>query len=300
MDRLDALYLFVAVAEDGGFSAGARRRGVSPASATRAVNALEARLGLGLFVRTTRAVRLTEAGQDYLDRVRLVLDGLERADASALGASTRPTGRLRITGPVRFGVLHLMPTLAAFLDAYPQVTAEAVLLDRIVNLIDEGFDVALRIGSLPESGLVARRVGEVRQVVCAAPHYLDRHGVPRRPADLANHEVVSVDPVTPRSEWRFAGGVVARIAPKLTVNVNEAAIEAARRGQGLTRVLSYQVADAVAAGALRIVMADHEPAPIPVHLVHAEGRAASAKLRAFLDLAGPVLRSRLGSERIGR
>jgi len=292
VDRIDELRLFLAVAEHGGFSAGARAVGRSPASATRAVEGLERRLGVVLMTRTTRAVHLTGPGRAYCDRARVILEDLAQADATASGAGTVPAGRLRLTGPVRFGVLHLVPILASFLDAFPQIETDLVFVDRVVNLIDEGFDAALRIGSLPDSGLVARRVGAVRRVVCAAPAYLERHGVPEDPADLPGHRIVAAGQETPTAEWRF-GNAAIRVRPRLSVNAMEAAIEAARLGQGITRVLSYQVADAVVSGDLRIVLADHEPAPLPVHLIHAEGRAASAKLRAFLDHATDGLRERL-------
>lgn len=188
-----------------------------------------------------------------------------------------------------------MPVLATFLDDHPQVTAEAILVDRIVNLIDEGFDVALRIGRLPDTGLIARRVGQVRRVVCAAPSYLDSQGEPDAPADLADHAIVAAGPVTPTETWRFANGATVRVAPRLIVNAVEAAIEMARAGQGVTRVLSYQVADAVQSGHLKILLESFEPEPLPVHLVHAEGRGASAKLRAFLDMAAPALARRLAT-----
>lgn len=295
MDRFDALRLFVAVADHGGFAAGARAIGSSAPSATRAVNDLENRLGVKLFVRTTRSVRLTEPGHAYLDRSRQLLDDLAHADALASGAAAVPAGRLRITTPVRFGVLHLMPVIGSFLERNEAVTADIVFVDRVVNLIEEGFDVALRIGPLPDSGLVARRVGEVRRVVCGAPDYLSRHGEPGAPADLASHAIVSASAVSATDEWRFAGGIAVPVAPRIRMNEVEAAIAGARSGQGLTRVLSYQISDDVAAGRLCVVLRDYEPEPLPVHLVHAEGRIASAKLRAFMEHAAPALQKRMAA-----
>ncbi|MDW4497198.1 LysR family transcriptional regulator [Sulfitobacter sp. D35] len=293
MDRFEALRLFVAVADHEGFAAGARAIGASAASATRAVTTLEERLGVKLFVRTTRSVRLTEPGRIYLDRSRQVLDDLGQADALASGAAAVPTGRLRITTPVRFGILHLMPVIGSFLDQNDAVTADVVFVDRVVNLIEEGFDVALRIGPLPDSGLVARRVGEVRRVVCAAPDYLDRRGEPEHPDDLGAHAIVSATTVTATDEWKFGDKVSATVNPRIRMNSVEAAITGARLAHGLTRVLSYQISDDVAEGRLRIVLRDFEPAPLPVHLVHAEGRIASAKVRAFIDHSVEALKERL-------
>lgn len=292
MDRIQALQVYVAVAEAGSFAAGARATGLSAPSATRAINALEDRLGARLLVRTTRVVRLTDVGQAYLEEVRGILADLQAADDLASGAAARPTGQLRLTAPVEFGRLYIAPLLAEFLDLFPDVSATLLTVDRVVNLAEEGFDIGLRIGPLPPSGLMAVRVGQVRRVVCAAPGYLRAHGMPGRPEDLRAHKIVSVAGVSPTPDWRFGthGEQVVRIAPRLQVSTVGAAVGLARAGWGMTRVLSYQIGPDLDDGLLRTVLDDHEPAPLPVHLVHPEGRRVAAKVRSFLDFARDRLR----------
>lgn len=293
MDRLQTLEVFLAVAEAESFAAGARRLGLSAPSATRGINALEARLGARLFTRTTRRVRLTDVGRAYLDDARHVLATLQAADDAARGATATPVGRLRLTCSTEFGRIYVMPILTAYLDAHPQVSGDVLMVDRVVNMVEEGFDVAVRIGSLPPSGLAAIRVGQVRRILCGAPAYFERHGMPRRPADLAQHRIVSAAPVSPGGDWRFGSGPQAetiRVTPRLTVSSVAAAIAVARAGWGLVRVLSYQVGPELAAGHLNAVLDSAAPAPLPIHLVHVEGRRAPAKVRSFLDFAAPRLR----------
>jgi DNA-binding transcriptional LysR family regulator len=293
MDRIQMLEVFVAVAEAGSFAGGARATGLSPPSVTRGVTELEERLGARLFLRTTRVVRLTEVGRDYLEEVRGILTDLRAADDLASGTAARPTGHLRITAPVEFGHIHVAPILADYLDAHPDVSADLLTVDRIVNLVEEGIDVALRIGDLPPSGLTAVRVGHVRRVVCGTPDYFGRHGVPQTPADLAQHKIISIGGVTSTTEWRFGKGPgeIVRLKPRLFVSNVGAALELARRGWGVTRALSYQVDPELRGGTIRTVLDPFEPERLPVHLVHQEGRRVTAKLRSFLDFARDRLRA---------
>ncbi|WP_424970831.1 LysR family transcriptional regulator [Dinoroseobacter sp. S76] len=293
MDRLQSLEVFIAVAEAESFAGGARSLGLSAPSATRGVNALEDRLGARLFSRTTRRVRLTEVGKAYLEDARHILAQMQAADDAAAGAALSPVGTLRITCSNEFGRIYVSPVLTEFLDTYPDVSAQVLMVDRIVNMIEEGFDVAVRIGPLPSSGLSAVRVGSVRRIVCGAPAYLERRGVPQSPADLAAHQIVAAAPVSPVTDWRFGldQQQAVRVRPRLTVSSAAAAIAIARGGWGLTRVLSYQIGPDLQAGSLRTVLEDYEPEPLPIHLVHVEGRRAPAKIRSFVDFAKARLRA---------
>jgi DNA-binding transcriptional LysR family regulator len=295
MDRLDSMRVFVAVAEQRGFAAAARRLGLSAPSVTRAVAALEDRIGSPLLQRTTRALRLTEAGARYLADCKRILAEIDDAEASAAGSHRDPKGQLGITAPVMFGRMHVAPLLLDFLDRHPLVTARLLLLDRVVDLLEEGLDVALRIAHLPDSALHAVRVGAVRRVVCAAPNYLQRNGVPERPSDLASHSAITFARSPADAEWSFAApgtGTAERATPsaRLSVNAADVAIAAPVAGKGLARVLSYQIAPEIAPGRLAIVLAQYEAPPVPVHLVHLAGRRADAKLRAFIDFAAARLR----------
>ncbi|EEE38021.1 transcriptional regulator, LysR family [Rhodobacteraceae bacterium KLH11] len=292
MDRLQSLEVFIAVAETESFAEGARRMGLSAPSATRGVNALETRLGTRLFDRTTRRVRLNEVGKMYLEDARLIVAQLQAADDAAAGATTNPVGELRLTCSNEFGRIYVTPILTEFLDTFPDVSADVVMVDRVVNLIEEGFDVAVRIGSLPSSGLTAVRVGSVRRVVCGAPAYLERFGRPETPADLTGHQIVAAAPVSPTTEWRFGRDQsnIVRLKPRLRVNSIAAARAAVIQGWGLTRVLSYQVGPELQDGRLQSILEGFEPEPLPIHLVFVEGRRAPAKVRAFVDFAKERLR----------
>jgi DNA-binding transcriptional LysR family regulator len=290
MDRFQLMNVFVAVAEESGFAAGARRLRMSPPAVTRAVAALEQRLKVKLLNRTTRYVRTTEVGQRYLDDARRILAEADEADEAAAGVNAAPRGHLAVTAPVLFGRMFVMPVVVEYLNRYPDTAASAMLLDRVVNLIEEGLDVGIRIGELPDSNLQATAVGSVRLVVCASKEYLRRHGVPRRPEEVLQHSIIASSAGSASISWRF-GGRVLRIEPRLTVTTNDGAIEAALRGFGITRMLSYQVSSYVMAGDLRIVLEEHEPAPRPINIVHREGRHASAKVRAFVDLMAERLRN---------
>jgi DNA-binding transcriptional LysR family regulator len=295
MDRTDAIAVFIAVADHGSFAAAARRLGRSPASVTRAVADLESRLGVRLLTRTTRAVSTTEAGQRFLGGAKRVLADLDEIERAAAGQGTAPRGELRLTAPILFGRLHVLPIVTEFLDRFPEVQAALALVDRPVDLVEEGLDVAVRIGALGESSAVATRVGALRRIVVAAPDYLARRGTPQRPADLTDHDVVAFSGIAGVEHWVFreaAGDVNVAIRPRLVVSTAEAAIDAARAGFGLTRVLSYQAAGDVARGSLLRVLPGYEGDEVPIHLVYPGGRHPPPKLRAFLDFTTPRLRRR--------
>lgn len=288
MDRLEAMGAFVSVAERRGFAPAARALGVSPSTVTRLVASLEERLSIRLLHRTTRSVTLTPAGARYLERARRVLADVDEAERTARAERTEPTGRFVVTAPRLFGRREVAPLVCAFLARYPAVRGELRLSDRVENLIEEGIDVAVRIAHLDDSTLVARRLGSTRRVVVASPGYLTAHGVPRRPRDLVRHEVIHFSPGAAAPEWRFErDGREERVpvVPRFTTNAADAAISLAERGAGLTMALGYQVADAVASGRLRVVLAGHEPPPLPIQIVYPSARQLSASVRCFTDLA---------------
>lgn len=293
MDRLHLMNVFVAVAEAESFAGGSRKLGLSPPAATRAIAALEARLGVKLFNRSTRLVRTTEAGQRYLEDARRILAEVDKADDAVAGIAAAPRGHLAVTAPVLFGKMFVLPGILDYLRRYPGMEVSALFVDRVVNLLDEGLDVGVRIGDLPDSSLKALRVGTVRRVLCAAPEYLRRHGTPDKPTALAQHAIVSASGVSPTPEWKFryqGKTVVARVKPQLIINSNDAAVEAALQGFGITRLLSYQVASLVARKRLKIILPEFEPPPMPIHVLHREGRYATTKIRAFVDLIAERLR----------
>jgi DNA-binding transcriptional LysR family regulator len=288
MDRLDAMTTFVAVAELRGFTAAARRLRRSPSAVTRTIAALEDHLAVQLLQRTTRAVALTDAGVRYLEATRRILAEVDAAEHAARAERAEPAGRFAITAPQVFGRREVGPLVSDFLARYPAVTAELVLSDRVVDLVDEGFDVAIRIGELDDSSLRVRVVGKTRRVVVGSPAYLAAHKRVRSPADLANHALVQLRSLTP-TDWHFVrDGAAHRVAvrPVFATNSADAAIQRAERDGGLAMVLAYQVADAVKRGALAIVLSAYEPPPLPIQLVYPPGPWMSATLRAFIDLAG--------------
>jgi DNA-binding transcriptional LysR family regulator len=294
MDRLHLLSVFAAVAEAEGFAAGARKLGMSPPAVTRAVAALEDRLGVKLLTRTTRYVRVTEAGSRYLEYARRIIAEVDEADEVAAGMTATPRGHLGITAPVLFGRMFVMPGILEYLRRYPEMEVSAMFVDRVVNLLEEGLDVGVRIGELPDSSLQAIAVGSVRRVICAAPDYLERHGLPRSPADLVQHSVITATGVSPTAEWKFAvkeKTLGVKVKPRLSVTSNDAAIAAVLAGFGLTRLLSYQITPHLVSGELKIVLSDYETAPLPIHVIHREGRQSSAKVRAFVGLLVERLRS---------
>ncbi|WP_028451663.1 LysR family transcriptional regulator [Chitinilyticum aquatile] len=293
MDRFHQMTVYVAVAETESFAAAARKLALSPPAVTRAVAALEEDLGVKLLNRTTRYVRVTDAGQRYLDDARRILAELQEADEAAAGINAEPRGHLAITAPVLFGQLFVMPQVVRFLQRYPDVDVSALFLDRVVNMLEEGIDVGIRIGNLQDSSMRAIRVGQVRRVLCASPDYLAQHGIPATPDDLHRHQIVAASGVTPSVEWKFGEGdnsKTIRIKPRLTVTSNDGAIAAVRNGAGITRLLSYQVAAHLQSGELKTVLGEFETAPIPIHIVHREGRHGSAKVRSFVDFMAQALR----------
>ena len=294
MDQLHLINVFVAVVDAEGLAGAARKLGVSPPTVTRAINELESQLGVRLLTRTTRVVRVTEPGARYADDCRRILAELAQANASVAGMHSAPTGRLTLTAPVLFGARFVTPIVTEYLQRYPGVNASCWFLDRVVNMVDEGMDVAVRIGELPDSSMQAVRVGRVRRVICGAPAYLRQRGVPQVPEDLAAHDIVSAGAVAPGAEWRLlrdGAQCVVKLQPRMISTTNDAALAAAVGGFGLTRLLSYQVADQLRDGQLETVLGDFEPAALPVHLVHREGRHASRKARVLLDLAIERLRA---------
>lgn len=294
MDQIHLMNVFVAVGEEEGFAAAARRLDLSPAAVTRAIAGLEEQLGVKLLLRTTRNVRLTEAGRRYLDDTRAILASIDEANEVAAGVNAAPKGNLSVTASVLFGKSFVMPCIVQFLKTYPEVEVSALFLDRIVNLVDEGVDVAVRIGHLPDSSLKALRVGQVRRVLCASPGYLAQHALPQHPADLLQHTIIAATGISPRVEWKFGpvdDPTVVRLRPRLTVTSNDAAIEATCSGLGVCRLLSYQIADQLNDGRLKIILSDHEEAPWPVHLVHRESKFGSSKVRNFIDLLADQLRA---------
>jgi DNA-binding transcriptional LysR family regulator len=294
MDKFSLMTIFVAVVDTNGFAGAARKLAISPPAVTRAINELENQLGVRLLSRTTRMVRVTEAGARYADDCRRIIAELAVADESVSGTHGTPHGHLTLTAPVLFGAKFVMPIVTGYLQAYPDVSATCLFLDRIVNMLDEGVDVAVRIGELPDSSMQAIRVGQVRRVICASPAYLKKHGVPKTPEDLQKHNIVSASSVTPTPEWRLMKNGVphsVKLQPRLSTSTNDAAVNAAVAGFGLARLLSYQVADQLLDKRLKIVLEAFEPVALPVHVVHREGRHATQKARAFLDMAIARLRA---------
>jgi DNA-binding transcriptional LysR family regulator len=293
VDRLEAMTIFVAVVDEGGFAAAARQLKISPPVVTRAVNNLEARMGVRLLARTTRIVRLTEVGARFANDCRRVLADLAESEEAAAGTHRSVRGRLVITAPSLFGRMFITPIVTTYLRRYPDTEVECRFLDRVVNMMDEGVDVAIRIGPLQDSSYQALPVGQVRRVVCASPAYLRQHGTPLTPADLAQHVLISAVGLTPSPNWPFAlaeEAVIVNVRPRLTVSSNDDAIVAALDGFGMTRLLSYMVAKELAAGTLTEVLREHEATVLPIHVMQHEGRHAPGKVRAFLDMATEALR----------
>jgi DNA-binding transcriptional LysR family regulator len=291
------MLVFAAIVDAGSLSAAGRRLDVPLATVSRKLADLESHLGTRLITRSTRRLELTDAGRDYLEACRQILEQVEEAERAASGAFANVRGRLVVAAPVVFGRLHVVPAAAAFIERHPEVDVQLRLGDRNVNLIEEHIDVALRIGTLPDSSLVATPVGMVRRVVCASPGYLERFGTPRSIDELASHRCVTFDGLDATSAWTFLSPEGVRLQvpvhSRMTVSTADAAICAAALGLGLTRVLSYQVADALREGRLVRVLATDEPPAVPVNLIYpAQGRLPM-KTRAFIDLAAGMLRERL-------
>lgn len=293
MDRLGAMSVFVAVVTAGSLSAASRELRMPLPTVSRKVAELEAHLAAKLLVRGTRKLTLTESGEAYLASCRRILEAVAEAERGAAGEYNTPQGELVVTAPVAFGRLHLIPVAAQFLAAHDNVDLRLVLSDRSLNLVDDHLDLALRVGELPDSSLVAARIGKVRSVVCASPDYLQRRGIPQSPESLPEHDCVTFSALGSGDVWRFSGGAEVRVRSRMMVSTAEAALDATLCGVGLTRLLSYQVADSVRAKKLVVVLRKFEPAPVPVSLIYVRERRLSGKLRAFLDFATPLLRERV-------
>jgi DNA-binding transcriptional LysR family regulator len=283
MDRLDILRVFVNVANLGSFAEAARRLRLSPSVVTRAVAALEDELGVMLIVRTTRSLRLSERGEIYLQSCRQILEDYDQATRRVRGENAEPRGEMKVAAPVVFGRLHVLPVVNALLDAHPMLSIHLSLSDRNVHLIEEGVDIAVRIGELADSSLIATKLGAVSRVLVASPAYLARRGRPALLADLSHHDLVAFENMDRRSEWRFgADDRTVRVEPRLVVNSADAAIAAAEAGRGITRALSYQVEAGVRAGRLIVLLQGFAPPALPVSTLYPAGRIASANVAAFI------------------
>jgi DNA-binding transcriptional LysR family regulator len=296
MDRLEAMSIVVAAVDAGSLSAAGRRLGIPLATVSRKVSELEAHLKTRLFNRSTRKLELTATGQSYVEACRSILEDVGKAERDAAGEYSAPKGELTLTAPIVFGRLHVLPVVLGFLETYPDVDVRLVLVDRWINLLEDHVDLAVRIGELPDSSLVATRIGAIRSRLCASPAYLATRGTPKTLGDLGAHDCITFEGLSSPHTWLFATAKAETsvlVHSRLAVNTAEAAIDAALAGVGITRVLSYQIADAVAAGTLAIVLEKFEPAPSPVNLVYAGQARLPVKLRAFVDFAAPRLKARL-------
>lgn len=296
MDRLEAMSMLIEVVDKGSFSAAARSMNVPVTTVSRKISDLEAALGAKLLVRTTRRIDLTDAGLTYLSAARRIVEQVEDAEREASGEYTTPKGRLVITAPIQFGQLHVLPVVTDFLALFPQIDVSLLLLDRNVQLVEDHVDMAVRIGRLPDSSMVATTIGSMRMVICASPELIAGHGTPRTPADLQRMPCVTVDGPMSSLGWQLrdpatGAAVVATVTSRLSVTTVEAAVLAAVRHVGIIRLFYYQVADAVRAGRLKVVLEQFEPEPVPVSLIHAARGQLPLKMRRFLDFAAPRLRA---------
>ncbi|TNE39421.1 MAG: LysR family transcriptional regulator [Alphaproteobacteria bacterium] len=291
MDQFRALEVFISVAEEQSFAGAARKLGISSPSVTRIVSDLEQSLSALLFNRTTRIVTLTDVGTAYLSDAKRIVSEMEMANATASGAHRAPTGLLRVTASTLFGQHYISPIILEYLDMYPDVNVEGIFLERIVNLLEEGIDVAVRLGHLQDSSMIATKVGEVSWTICGCPEYFEKNGIPQTPDDLKDHKIIAVGPVPPYLEWRFADKKAVALKPRLVYSSVATSISAAESGWGLTRALSYQFSPSLRTGCLQTVLTEFQPDPIPINIVHMSGRRASAKVRAFIDLAVERLRA---------
>ena len=299
MDRLEAMSILVEAIEAGSLSAAGRRLRMPLATVSRKVSELEAHLKTRLLKRSSRKLSLTDAGESYVAAVRRILDAVGEAERGASGEYRAPQGELVVSAPILFGRLHVLPVAVEFLEAYPDIDMRFVFLDRIVNLLDERVDLAVRIGELPDSTLLAMRVGSIRRVVCASPRYLAKRGTPRTPGQLRDHDCVTFEGFAGSGTWSFGTAKkpeAVAIRSRLVINTAEAAVDAAVAGLGLTRVLSYQAASAMRAGALEVVLREFEPPPWPVSLVYTGGPFLPLKVRVFIDFAAPRLKAMLANE----
>jgi DNA-binding transcriptional LysR family regulator len=296
MDRLDAMSVFMTIVEAGSFSEASRRLGIPLATVSRKVSELEAHLKTQLLKRPARTLTLTDQGRSYMAACKRIVEQVEEAEREASGEYRVPMGELAITAPSPLGHMHLLPVALEFMQAYPQIHLRLLLSDRVVNMLEENVDVAVRIGELKDSSMIATRIGSIRHVVCGSPGYFAAHGLPRKPDDLSTHECITVDGAASARGWKFNDGskeVVVAIKSKMDVSSSEAAITAAIAGVGITRVMSYKMEDARRSGQLKIILENYEPPPWPVNILYTSRRLVPLKLRAFVDWAIPRLRARL-------
>ncbi len=296
MDRFDAIRTLLTAVDTGSLTAASRQLGMPLPTVSRHVSELEARLGTQLVIRTNRKLLLTDAGIAFVAAGRRVLEQLDEAERAAAGEYRTPRGDLLVTASIMFGKLHVTPVVLAFLAAYPEVNVRVVLFDHVIDLVENHVDVAVRIGHLPDSGLVAARIGEIHWVICASPAYLSTHGTPVAPDDLAKHDCIGFEGLQMVRTWPFGRGAGAKtvaIKPRFAANTADAVIEAAIAGIGIARLTSYQAADAIRAGRLTSLLRGYAPEPLPVHLVHTGPPLVPLKMRAFLDFAGPRLKASL-------
>ena len=296
MDRMEAVSILLAAVESGSLSKVSRNLRLPLATVSRKVAELEAHLNAALLIRSSKGLELTPAGRSYVTAAKSILEQVTEAERAASGEYTEPKGDLVVTAPIMFGRMHVLPTVTRFLDAYPDVSVGLVMTDRVAHFLEDQVDVALRIGALPDSTLVATRLGEVRHVICASPDYLSANGTPSTPDDLAHHRVVSFQSVSVLSTWTFnrdGAEIDTTFRSRLSVNTIDAALDAAVSGAGLVRAVSYQIADHVRARRLAVVLEDFEPKPRPVHLVYDGQNRLPLKLRAFVDFAVPRIRQQL-------
>jgi DNA-binding transcriptional LysR family regulator len=296
MDRLDAMAVLLAVVEGGSLSAASRRLKTPLPTVSRRISELERHLKTRLLNRSARQITLTDAGKSYVEACRVIVEQVDEAERTAMGEYAIPRGSLKITAPVVFGRIHLLPVALEFLKAYPEIDLRLVQSDHVLNLLEERIDVAVRIGELTDSSLLATRVGATRRVVCASPAYLAARGKPQKPEDLKMHDCISLENLSTANAWRFVTGKGERTVPvrsRLFATTAESAIDAAIAGAGITRVLSYMVDSARRAGTLEFVLEEFEPPAWPIHIVHSGQGSAPAKLRAFIDWVAPLLKARI-------
>lgn len=296
MDRLEAMSVIVAVAEEGTFSAASRRLGMSVATVSRKVAELEGSLKAELFQRSSRRMTLTEAGKDYVEACKGIIEQIDDAERQVSGEYRSPKGDLAVTTPWGLGHTHLLPLAVEFLNAFPEIDLRLLLTDRVVDSVEESIDVSIRIGALPESNMIAARIGSIRLVVCASPAYLAARGHPQTPDEIGDHDCIAINPLASPNAWKFRTGKRECLVPirsRLCVNTSEAAVIAAISGAGLTRVMSYKMDTAKRAGTLQLVLEAFEPEPLPVHILYSPRKPAPLKLRAFLDWMAPRLKARL-------
>jgi len=294
MDRLHLMTVFVAVVENEGFASAARKLRLSPPAVSRAVSELETRLGVKLLHRTTRHLQITDAGQRYYKDTKQIVALSEEADDAVRGRNATPRGMVRITASVLFGRLYVMDGIISYLKNYPDMQVDALFVDRVVNMLEEGVDVAIRIGELQDSSYKAIKVGAIRRVLCASTAYLKEYGYPKKPEDLSNHKIILARELSPSNELKFIDKGKAssvRVDPFLAVSDNFSAEKAVLADMGISRFLSYQVAESLESGALKIILSDYEHPPVPVHVVHREGRYSSARTKSMIDWMVEHLRS---------